>query len=691
MHKRQGLKQERADKREAKQVRKAARRAHSERQKTSALAQLQPTPTAPRGQPQPSYVPSLGLLFRIFSLVRITSALSAPIQDCDEVFNYWEPLHMLQFGTGKQTWEYAPQYALRSYGFLKLHQGLAALLHFGVGFRSKTQLFYALRIALALACAGSEAVFVRRIAEGVGRRVALHTAVALFGMAGMYHQGVALLPSSFAMHLGMLGSAAAMGRGGGWMRRAACALAAFVAAAAVGWPYAAVVAVPFVAEELAAAARSRAGDGLRRLAAMAGLGLAFLAAALLALYAVDTHYYGRPVVAAWNQVAYNVLRRGGDSALYGTEPWYFYVQNGLLNGNLVMLLALAALPLWAVYYAVLLASARSTSPDEQAARAAVRALFRGHRLLLFRILPFPLALLVFSLQAHKEERFLSIVYPHMCFSAAVALSLLGPLGTWAVGLLRSGGRPLGVRRWVDRLSVSVLCVATAVGFARMAALGKYYGAPVRVFSSVALLGTQAGDMQQAPLLPLGPSVKMLGRTGQTEDSGSGSGGTVCMGDAWHYFPSSYWLPRGFSVQFVRGGFGGQLPGSYVAVSQSGSLRRSTSMARADFNAANRWEPTHALNTTEPCDYVVDTEYPDRRSGSGSGSGIVGSNGEDGHGGRWERVECAEFLDAAESRVLARVLYVPRRLVRVLEALQGGGEGRRWQSWGRMCLFRRRQE
>ena len=28
------------------------------------------------------------------------------IHDCDEVYNYWEPLHYLLYGYGKQTWEY---------------------------------------------------------------------------------------------------------------------------------------------------------------------------------------------------------------------------------------------------------------------------------------------------------------------------------------------------------------------------------------------------------------------------------------------------------------------------------------------------------------------------------------------------------------------------------------------------------
>jgi hypothetical protein len=34
------------------------------------------------------------------------------------VYNYWEPLHFLLYGKGFQTWEYAPEYAIRSYAYV---------------------------------------------------------------------------------------------------------------------------------------------------------------------------------------------------------------------------------------------------------------------------------------------------------------------------------------------------------------------------------------------------------------------------------------------------------------------------------------------------------------------------------------------------------------------------------------------
>jgi hypothetical protein len=37
---------------------------------------------------------------------RLLSAAYNIVHDCDEVYNYWEPLHFLLYGYGMQTWEY---------------------------------------------------------------------------------------------------------------------------------------------------------------------------------------------------------------------------------------------------------------------------------------------------------------------------------------------------------------------------------------------------------------------------------------------------------------------------------------------------------------------------------------------------------------------------------------------------------
>lgn len=46
----------------------------------------------------------------VLGLVRVGSSAVNIVHDCDEVFNYWEPLHYVLHGYGMQTWEY--RYAL---------------------------------------------------------------------------------------------------------------------------------------------------------------------------------------------------------------------------------------------------------------------------------------------------------------------------------------------------------------------------------------------------------------------------------------------------------------------------------------------------------------------------------------------------------------------------------------------------
>ena len=68
---------------------------------------------------------SVRAAMRLLLAVRIAAALWAPLGDCDEVFNYWEPAHALAHGVGMQTWEYAPAFALRSYAYLWPHVAIA--------------------------------------------------------------------------------------------------------------------------------------------------------------------------------------------------------------------------------------------------------------------------------------------------------------------------------------------------------------------------------------------------------------------------------------------------------------------------------------------------------------------------------------------------------------------------------------
>lgn len=116
---------------------------------------------------RPPFTPSLSTAFRLLLLVRFFSAMYSNISDCDEsksifsafsllsqahktspslwlflpAFNYWEPLHLLTHppspqGTSQspfQTWEYHPQYAIRSWAYLSQYVPVAGWLVRAVG------------------------------------------------------------------------------------------------------------------------------------------------------------------------------------------------------------------------------------------------------------------------------------------------------------------------------------------------------------------------------------------------------------------------------------------------------------------------------------------------------------------------------------------------------------------------------
>lgn len=130
--------------------------------------------------------------------------------DCDETFNYIEPLHMLVYGRGLQTWEYSPEYSLRSYFFLLIHAAFAYLARL-IGLEAqfgKIGVFYFIRAWTAFFSSLCQAILVSSVSRRFGRRTSnVFLVFILFG-AGMSHAAHSVLPQSFTMNTLMLAFAA---------------------------------------------------------------------------------------------------------------------------------------------------------------------------------------------------------------------------------------------------------------------------------------------------------------------------------------------------------------------------------------------------------------------------------------------------------------------------------------------------
>jgi alpha-1,2-mannosyltransferase len=185
---------------------------------------------------------SYGILLALLC-IRLFEAFLVPIFDSDESDNYWEPTHYLLYRYGYQTWEYSPEFAIRSYSFLFPIASLIKLLSYLVT-DNKVVLFYLSRCALALFCGFSEHYFYRALRDKVDGRTALITLLLSAGSAGFGLAAPSYLPTTFCMCISMLCY-------GLWLREHRSAwvpLMAFVCISA--WPYSGIIGIPLIIESL---------------------------------------------------------------------------------------------------------------------------------------------------------------------------------------------------------------------------------------------------------------------------------------------------------------------------------------------------------------------------------------------------------------------------------------------------------
>ncbi|KAJ0046216.1 hypothetical protein Pint_04720 [Pistacia integerrima] len=311
-------------------------------------------------------------------MLRYMSATSNIIHDCDEVFNYWEPLHYLLYKSGFQTWEYSSQFALRSYLYLLFHElvGRPASWLFA---DEKVRVFYAVRLFLGLLSVAADTVLVVALSRKYGKRLASYALAMLCLTSGCFFASTSFLPSSFSMYAISLSSGLFL------LDKPAMAVAVSAVGVMLGWPFSILAFLPVVLYSL-----------IRRFK-QAFLAGAVTSAAVVALSVyVDYHYYGKWTSSILNLLVYNVVG-GGESHLYGTEGPLYYLRNGFNNFNFCFILAL-------LFLAILPIARKKYAPD-----------------LLIVVSPFYIWLAFMSLQPHKEERFLYPIYPLVCVAASAVI------------------------------------------------------------------------------------------------------------------------------------------------------------------------------------------------------------------------------------------------------------------------------
>lgn len=567
--------------------------------------------------------------FYIFLVANAISALFAPIQDCDETFNYWEPTHYLSHGYGLQTWEYSPDFAIRSWFYVGLHAIVGNVRRL-LPQSTKLAEFYFVRYVLAFICALCQVLLFRVISFTLNPRIGLFFLVATVMSPGNFHSSTAYLPSSFAMYMSLLGAAAFMNWRGGI--RTSWGIWWFAVGGILGWPFASALCAPFLIEEGILAILAALSDSQRLFEAIMRVVRGGVAALLLAIgdAAINTFFYKKVEFVSWNIVKYNIFSSTGGPDLYGTEPWTFYFRNLAINFNIWFVLALLSLPLFFV---------------QKAFSAKHHDFVYGMRTIVF-LSPFYMWLAIFTIQPHKEERFMYPAYPFLALNAALGLHIiLSALGNSDPKTL-AGKIPARLKLLVV---VSALLLSFDLGFARIIGLYTAYSAPLKIYQ------------------PLGAG--LIGQQGL-----GGRGDHVCFGKEWYRFPSSYFLPRDMHPKFIRSEFRGLLPGEF-------------SEARTGFGFwSGTWLPTKGMNdrneedmgkyvSIKECSFLVDTQYPENHDSLPPNEPDYIADQEN-----WEVVKCEPFLDAANTHLLARVLWVPDFSF-VPEKYR--------RKWGRHCLLQRK--
>lgn len=353
---------------------------------------------------------------------------------------------------------------------------------------------------------------------------------------------------------------------------------------------------------------------------------------------VNSVLFQKPgIIVSWNIVKYNILSQTGGPDLYGTEPWTFYFKNLALNFNLWFVLALIAMPLFILQKII--------APSGKGFPSAMRAIVF--------LAPFYLWLTIFTAQPHKEERFMYPAYPFLALNAAMSahiiLTALGHVSSnTPLGRIPAKFRLLG-GVVIPFLLVLSLCVLRIVG------VYTAYGAPLSLYE------------------PLGAGVihGEIGAVGERDDF-------VCYGKEWYRFPTSYFLPRDMHAKFIRSEFRGLLPGEFQHGSEGqGFGFPGTWSIPPGMNDHNQ-EDMGKYTNIQHCHFLVDTHYPVNLE-----KGLSLPPNEPNYitdTGNWEIVKCLPFLDAGNTGLIPRMIWVPSWSF-IPEKFQ--------RKWGEHCLLQRR--
>lgn len=348
---------------------------------------------------------------------------------------------------------------------------------------------------------------------------------------------------------------------------------------------------------------------------------------LLPSVIIDFYFYHKVMLAPLNIFLYNFGTTG--PSLYGEEPWHFYFANLSLNFNLIFVFALAVgcyllvSSFLSPLSSLLTSSSRTTekkSDEKDRAPSLIdsahhhhlQRLQRLHRSLRFLLYlsPFYLWFLAMSKLAHKEERFLFVVYPLICFGAALFCDEMQTVcqlwlnsdsvssstsssssgssnvpqteitqSTTSKDTVETEPSPLRSRKIFTSASSfsspslrihpksSSPCFSFSRFFARVGLFHLHYIIPLIILLLCISRDIAIFRNFSAPFFTYSYLCTYI--TTSAYSSSSSSSVHVCVGKEWHRFPSSFFLPPSASLHFIPSNFSGLLPSTFAKWEEGG--------------------------------------------------------------------------------------------------------------------------
>ena len=621
---------------------------------------------------------TIAVVVPLYLYYRYTMVQYMPIMDCDEIYNYWEPLHFVWFQRGFQTWEYHTWYQLRTYAYL--YHPLTLLVQWWYRSSSsssfpftttmtmtdhhdhhpvdKAVLFLMLRQTVAIATACCELFFLYAVwwryhqnpgdASSSNRRrrsvdvtndnnndnhttdqaswVPYGTAVVLLTGTGMNHAASALLPSATYMSI--------------WCLAAACFLrqhyTGFIAVAitgtlATGWPFGCICVIPMA---LHICYQEVWVDRRPWTFLITIVIITVLVQAVVTW--IDMIHYGSITFPTLNIFVYNAGQ--SNDTLYGVEPLSYYIKNLLLNCNIASILGCLAIPV----YLLLTTSTTSTTKESELVQPRHFSTPRYDAKVTTILLSLPIWFLITLPRPHKEERFMYPIYPVLMFGAVITMDVLWSHVLRLVmppfhrpprvppAMSSSSSSPPNPsrdhwKRWYHWKIVG--CIVTCLpivllSWSRTYALYKYYHAPIDVYQHLSTVLSQSTAAANEEHL-------------------------VCTCGEWYRYMSSFYLPEGGAVQipigFVPSSFRGQLPQPF---SSHGSRPESLEHLQP-FNDRNAEETDRYVKDLRQCQYLIDvSDSNDCRSQWDAATNVI-------------PVYAVPFLDADRTTTwYHRIWYIP---------------------------------